>query len=139
MQKLFEILLRNFHLVIPAKVKIDDFFRNDARKGCDDTRRVQWQPVDTGTCLVEYTVEFSNNRNNTIVIVENITDTFYCTSDYDNAKSVVVWATYKGIRGTNSNVTFLTATPKPTTPPSATTSGTTMKEGIKLFKINSTT
>ena len=135
-QQLLQVVFCNFHLVIPAKVKIDDFLQNDNRERCNDTRRVQWHPLDTGNCLVEYTVEFRNNTNNTIGIVENITKTSYCTSDYNNAKSVVVWATYKGMRGINSSVQFLTATPKSTTPSS--TSGTATEEGIKFFKISST-
>ena len=133
---MFQLLLCNFHLVTPAKVEIDYFSQKYKQVGCNGTRRVKWDPLITGNCSVKYTIEFRNGTNDTIDIVRNITDTFYCTSDFDNAKSIVMWATYKGTEGDKSNVTFLTATPEPSTPPSTTTSTTVTEEGMQLFKIS---
>lgn len=130
-------LLCNFCLVIPNKLKIDGFFQNHGRNGCNGTRLVEWQPSVTGNCSVKYTVEFRSNTSNTIDIVENITTSFYCTSDYDNADSVVVWATHEGIEGIKSNETYFKIKPTPTTSPPTTTSGAQTK-GMKLFKISST-
>lgn len=129
-------LLCNFRLVTPNKLKIVGFFQNDGRDGCNGTRLVEWQPLVTGNCSVKYTVEFRNNTN-TIDIVENITISFYCTSDYDNANSAVVWATHEGIEGIKSNETYFKIKPTTTTSPPTTTSGTQTK-GMKLFKISST-
>ena len=88
---------------MPAQVKIDNFFQNDEQVGCNSTRRVQWQPVNTGSCSVEYAIEFRNITNNIIGVVESITDSFYCTSDNDNAISVIVWATYEIGKALNQN------------------------------------
>ena len=134
---MFQLLLCNFHLVTPAEVEINLFLQKDKQIGCNGTRRVLWQPLITGTCSVEYTIEFRDSTNDTIGIVGNITNTSYCTSDYNNAKSVVMWATYKGKEGNKSNAIFLTPTPKPNTPPS-TTASATAAEGIQLFKISNT-
>ena len=127
---------------MPAQVKIDNFFQNDEQVGCNSTRRVQWQPVNTGSCSVEYAIEFRNITNNIIGVVESITDSFYCTRDNDNAISVIVWATYESKQGVKSENAFLNATPATTT--TITTTITTapittnkltgkMAKGIKLF------
>ena len=133
-------LFCNFHLVIPDKVKNVGFSQNAGRDECNGTRRVQWQSQvpDTGSCTVKYTVEFRNNTNNRVGIAENITTTFYCTSDYNDAKSVVVWATHEGIQGIKSNEIYFKIKPTPTTSPTFTTSGNPTGEGMKLFKISST-
>lgn len=127
---------------MPAQVKIDNFFQNDEQVGCNSTRRVQWQPVNTGSCSVEYAIEFRNIANNIIGVVENITGSFYCTSDNDNAISVIVWATYESKQGVKSKPPFLTAALATTT--TITTTITTapittnkltgkLAKGIKLF------
>ena len=64
---------------------------------------------------MEYTIEFRNITNNIIRVVESITGSFYCTSDNDNAISVIVWATYESKQGVKSEPAFLTATPATTT------------------------
>ena len=127
---------------MPAQVKIDNFFQNDEQVECNGTRRVQWQPVNTGSCSVEYAIEFRKITNNIIGVVENITGSFYCTSDNDNAISVIVWATYESKQGVQSKPAFLAATLATTTtitttittPPIITNKLTgKMAKGIKLF------
>ena len=117
---------------MPAKVNIDYFFRNDEQIGCNDTRRVQWQQIDTGGCTVNYTIEFRNKTNDIIGTVEKITGNFYCTSDFDNATMVIMWATYEGRQGIESDGKNLTATPEPSTT-TTTASTTTKQKGIKLY------
>ena len=125
------MLLYDFVLVVPTKVEIDDFFRNDEQVGCNGTRRVKWQPIKTGSCSVEYTIDFRNSANDSIDTVENITGNSYCSSKYNNATSVIMWATYKGTSGIKSEAKLFTTTPGPT----ATTriSPATKKTGIELY------
>ena len=80
---------------------------------------------------MEYTIDFRNSTNDTIDIETNISGRSYCTSDYDNATSVIIWATYEGTQGSKSEAKFLT-TPEPSTP-TTTTSPTKTQKGINLF------
>ena len=91
---------------------------------------------------MEYAIEFRNITNNIIGVVENITGSFYCTSDNDNAISVIAWATYESKQGVKSKPPFLTAALATTT--TITTTITTapittnkltgkLAKGIKLF------
>ena len=63
---------------------------------------------------------------------------FHCTSDYNSATSVVVWATYRGRKGNVSEETFFTPTLKPTTHTSTARSAGSTEKGIKLFETNYT-
>ena len=87
---------------------------------------------------MEYTIEFTNTTDGINKTVTNIASNFYCTSEYDDATSVVVWATHKGIQGIKSNETFVTLKPRSSTSSTTTPSSTTTQEGMKLFKISST-
>ena len=71
--------------------------------------------------------------NGIIHTAENVSDSFYCTSDYDNAISVIVWATYKRIQGFKSDMTLFTQTPKSTTSADTTKSPAATQDGINLF------
>ena len=133
MLRAFGILLYNFLLVVPAKVSIDNFFAVDGKSGCNGTRRVQWQPLDTGSCSVAYTIEFRNKTGDITGTVENIIGTSYCTKDYDMAVLVIMWATYEGRKGIKSEWKLFTETPKPATPKTATILPTTRQEGITHF------
>ena len=101
---------------------IDIFSRNDHRFRCNGTRRVQWQPVDTGSCLVYYTIEFRSTTEGTIGFIVGIRGNSYCTNDYDNSTSVIIWATYRGTRGVKSEKLFFSVTPMTTTWTTITTS-----------------
>lgn len=124
MQQMFQILFCNFHLVIPAEVTDIQFFQNDNQDKCNGTRRVQWQEIDTGFCLVKYIIQFiddSGNRRN----VSSITGHFYCTNEYDNATSIILWATFGGRQGAVSQMTFLSTTTKQPSSTSTTTASST--------------
>lgn len=95
----------------PDPVRIDGFLTSNA-VSCN--RRVQWQRLDTGHCPVEYNIEFKDNCGN---ILGNVTDigsniSFYCTDDYADSYSVIMWASRNGVRGTKSQVAVLLTTPK---------------------------
>lgn len=96
----------NFCLVKPEPVIIDDFLLSE-KVGC--TRRVQWEPVDTGNCPVEYTIQFRNRYGTILGNATNIRNNvnFYCTDNYASSYSVTMWATHKGVKGTKSQVTIL--------------------------------
>ena len=96
----------NFCLVKPEPVIIDDFLLSE-KFGC--TRRVQWEPLDTGNCLVEYTIQFRNRYGTILGNATNIRNNvnFYCTDNYASSYSVTMWATHKGVKGTKSQVTIL--------------------------------
>lgn len=96
----------NFCLVKPEPVIIDDFLLSE-KVGC--TRRVQWEPLDTGNCLVEYTIQFRNRYGTILGNATNIRNNvnFYCTDNYASSYSVTMWATHKGVKGTKSQVTIL--------------------------------
>ena len=127
---MFQDILYNFILVIPAQVKIVKFFPNDGQDGCNGTRRVEWQPLKTGSCPVEYTIQFRKAEDIILDKMGNISGTFYCTSDYNNATSVVVWSTYQRRQGNASEETLFTPTAKPITHTSPTTSAGSTGKGI---------
>ena len=99
-------LSTNLCLVKPDQVIIDGFLPSD-KAGC--TRRVQWQPLDTGKCPVEYNIQFRNRYDKILGNVTNIRNNvnFYCTDDYANSYSVTMCATFKSIKGIESQVTLL--------------------------------
>ena len=100
------------------------------KTGCNGTR-VQWQPINTGNCVVEYTIEF--RKTNKIVGTEkNIRGNSYCTRDHNNATSVIMWATYEGRQGLISDEKHLTLTPDPTNPTAIITSAASTQKG-KIF------
>ena len=132
---MFSVLLFNFLLVTAAEVKIDNFFQVDDQPNCNGTRRVQWQPINTGNCSVEYTIEFRNNINGTIGTEESITGNFYCTSKYDNATSVIMWATYEGTQGFKSDPRLLTAAPVPPTTTTTRTSYSGKRHFVNSIKL----
>ena len=77
---------------------------------------MQWQPLDTGKCFVKYNIKFIDRCGR---IVGNITTvrnniSFYCTEDYANIYSLIIWATYNGVKGTESQIALLRTTPKTT-------------------------
>ena len=107
--------------------------QSDGQHGCNGTRRVQWQPLNTGTCPVKYTIQFRNSKGDVIGTVVNMNNsTSYCTNDYDNAISVVMWATYNGTQGNTAEAELVTTTPEPSTPTTITPPTTTQK-GTKLY------
>ena len=81
---------------------------------------------------MEYTIEFRNN-NDVLGNVSGIVGHVYCTSDYINATSVIIWVTYEGILGYKSNEIALTTTSKPISPTPTSTTG--KQKGIKLLKL----
>lgn len=127
---MFQDILYNFLLVIPVQVKKVKFFPNDGQVGCNGTRRVEWQPIKTGSCPVEYNIQFRKDEDIILGKIENTLGTFYCTSDYNNATSVVVWATYEVRQGNASEETLFTPTPKPVTHTPTTTSADSTEKGI---------
>ena len=66
-------------LIVPANVKMGHFVPNVDKISCNDTRRVQWQPINTSSCSVEYTTEFRNCVNDINGTVKNINNNFHCT------------------------------------------------------------
>ena len=78
------------------------------------SRRVQWQHLDTGNCVVEYNIEFINNCGTILGTVTGIKNnvSVYCTVDYANSSSVIMWAVQNGVDGTKSKVVALFTTPK---------------------------
>ena len=101
----------NFCLVKPDPVRIKAFLTTDV-VAC--SRRVQWQHLDTGNCVVEYNIEFINNCGTILGTVTGIRNnvSFYCTDDYGNSSSVVIWAVQNGFKGTKSKPAALFTTPK---------------------------
>ena len=59
---------------------------------------------------------------------------FFCTNEFDYASSVVMWATYNGVKGKNSLVVPLQIIPRTTTTATFTTVNTASK-GKNLMKI----
>ena len=98
----------NLWLVKPDQVSIDGFLPSN-KAGC--TRCVQWQPLDTVKCPVEYNIQFRNRYGKILGNVTNVRNNvkFYCTDDYVNSFSVTMWATFKSIKGIKSQVTLLCA------------------------------
>ena len=100
-----------FFLVKPDPVHIDHFLPSE-KFGCN--RRVQWQPIDTGTCPVNYNIQF---RDNSSAIVGSVTGVknnvnIFCTDDYSNSSSLTMWASHNGINGNKSQVELFHDTQK---------------------------
>ena len=119
-------------LVTPDPVVIDGFFLVNTSE-CS-SHRVQWQLLDTG-CAVDYNIEFLDSKNVTLGI-ETINDysSVFCTNDYGYASSVVMWATFNGVKGKSSLVVPLQMTPRTTATTTLTTVNTASK-GKNLMKI----
>ena len=101
----------NFCLVKPDPVHIEAFVTTDT-VAC--SRRVQWQHLDTGNCVVEYNIEFINNCGTILGTVTGIRNnvSFYCTDEYANSSSVIMWAVQNGVKGTKSKIVALFTTPQ---------------------------
>ena len=110
-------------LVTPGEVSVTGFSNT---QNCS-SRRVQWQPLDTG-CAVEYNIEFLD-INNMSLDIETImgSRTCFCTDRFDNASSVIMWATFRNETGNKSSVVSLQTTTTTTT----TTTVTTPSKGNK--------
>ena len=106
--------LINAFLDNPDPVNIDNFSITD-KVGC--RCRVQWQPLDTGKCLVEYHIQFINSCGRILGNVSGVrgNKSFYCTDAYADSYSVNMWATHNGDEGTKSQVNLLSTTSKSTT------------------------
>ena len=103
----------NICLVKPDPVRIDDLLLSN-EVGCP--LRVQWQPVDTGKCPLEYNIQFWNSYG---TILGNVTaarnnNGSYCTDAYDDSFAVTMFATYKGVKGFETRLTILRTTLKST-------------------------
>lgn len=67
---------------------------------------MRWEPIDTGSCPVEYNIQFTYNSK-WLVTVQKINDTrkLICEKQYFNATNIVIWATtYNGYNGRKSAV-----------------------------------
>lgn len=129
MQQMFQVLFWNFYLVIPASVTDIQFIQNDNQDKCNGTRRVQWKEINTGNCLVKYTIQFiddGDNRRN----VSSIVGDFYCTNEYDNATTVILWATFRGRQSIKSQMTFLSTTTKQPSSSPSTAAVSSTQQGI---------
>ena len=92
-----------YFLVKPDPVHIDHFLPSE-KFGCN--RRVQWQPIDTGTCPVKYNIQFRDNGSTIVGSVTGVKNNvnIFCTDDYSNSSSVTMWASHNGINGNKSQV-----------------------------------
>ena len=92
-----------FYLVKPDPVHIDHFLPS-GKFGCN--RRVQWQPIDTGACQVNYNIQFRDNSSTIVGSVTGVKDNvnIFCTDDYSNSLSVTMWASHNGVNGNKSQV-----------------------------------
>lgn len=81
-----------------------DHFLPSEKFGCN--RRVQWQPIDTGTCPVKYNIQFRDNRSTIVGSVTGVENNvnIFCTDDFFNSSSVTMWASHNGINGNKSQV-----------------------------------
>ena len=75
---------------------------------------MHWPSLDTGNCKVEYNIQL---RSSSGTILSNITAisnniNIYCTDDYPNTVSVIMWATHKGIKGIKTQAAAHHTTPK---------------------------
>ena len=129
MQQMFQVLFWNFYLVIPAPVTDIQFIQNDNQDKCNGTRHVQWKIINTGICLMKYTIQFIDNRDNRRN-VSSIVGDFYCTNEYDNATSVILWATFRGRQGIKSQMTLLSTTTKQPSSSPSTTAASSTQQGI---------
>ena len=91
---------------------IDSFLQSE-KFGCH--RCVQWQPIDTGTCPVEYNIQFRDNGYTIVGTVLGVKSNvnIFCTDDYPNSTSVTMWATHNGVKGNESQIELLHNTQKP--------------------------
>ena len=78
--------------------------------------------LDTG-CAVQYVIEF-RDENNVILGIKTSNSTFVCDTDYGNATSVIMWATFKSFKGSDSEVKAL-----------ETTKGITPFKIVKIYEI----
>ena len=78
--------------------------------------------LDTG-CGVEYNIEFRDD-NNVILGTKTSNSTFVCDTDYGNATSVIMWATFSRFRGNDSEVI-----------PIETTKGNTPFRIVEMYEI----
>ena len=64
--------------------------------------------------MVEFNIEFVNKCGTILGTVTGIRNnvSFYCTDDYANSSSVIMWALQNGVKGTKSKVVALFTTPK---------------------------
>ena len=108
-------------LVKPDAVHVDGFFLGN-NSNCS-SHRVQWQRLYTG-CAVKYNIEFRDTNNMTLG-VKTITgnNSFFCTDDFDNVSSVIMWATFKNETGFKSREVPLQTTTTTTTTATTTTPG----------------
>ena len=110
-----DILLNliNICLVKPDPVRIEAFLlSNEVR--C--RLHVQWQPIDTGKCPLEYNIQFWNSCGTilgTVTVARNNNGS-YCTDAYNESYGVTMFATHKGVKGTETRVTILRTTRKTT-------------------------
>ena len=65
---------------------------------------IEWEPVDTGSCHVKYTIQYEN-QTSIIGAVTGIDDATqaWCTRLYSDAKTIMMWAVYNGITGNKSS------------------------------------
>lgn len=63
---------------------------------------------------MEYNIEFINSCGTILGTVTGIKNnvSFYCTDDYANSSSVIMWAVQNGVKGTKSKVVALITTLK---------------------------
>lgn len=97
---------------------------------------MQWQPLGT-KCAVEVNIQFLNEKR---VVIGNETGiagnrTFFCTNEYDNASSVIIWSTFNNRRGDYSLAVTLETTTT-TTSTSNPTTVTTSSEGNIIYEVN---
>ena len=92
-----------YFLVKPDPVHIDHFLPSE-KFGCN--RRLQCQPIDTGTCPVNYNIQFRDNGSTIVGSVTGVKNNvnIFCKDDYSNSSSVTMWASHNGINGNKSQV-----------------------------------
>ena len=99
---------------------------------------MKWRPLNT-KCAVEVNIRFLDEKR---VILGNETGitgnrTFFCANEYDNASSVIIWATFNNRSGDYSLPVALETTTTTTTTSSPTTA-TTFSTGNILYEVNET-
>ena len=101
----------NIYLVTPEKVKKPTPYRKDT-----DIIQTTWTfPMDTGSCAVEYEIEFFDADNKTVfkqgrIVQNDYTKTFLSNKQRDSVKIIKVRATYLGKSGDWSETTIAAAT-----------------------------
>ena len=94
---------------------------------------VKWKLLDTG-CEVEYNIQFLDSKNTSlgnVTIMDN--NGLFCTNNFTNASSVIMWATFNDTKGDNSEQIFRETTTT-TTKTTTTTRVITPTEGKNLFE-----